>query len=72
MSKEKTIEEKFEDLICKIYDFKCLFTLFSNADFDCVTSDDMCSAMNSLRIIIVDIDKDIHDIREKLKNRTAQ
>ncbi len=72
MPKEKTIEEKIENLICKIYDFKCLIVLIANADFDSITSDDMSSVMNSLKIIILDIEKDIHYIQEKLNNMAAQ
>lgn len=68
MPKEKTIEEKIENLICKIYDFKCLIVLIANADFDSITSDDMSSVMNSLKIIILDIEEDIHYIQEKLNN----
>ena len=72
MPKEKTIEEKIENLICKIYDFKCLVVLIANADFDSITSDDMSSVMNSLKIIILDIEEDIHYIQEKLNNMAAQ
>lgn len=72
MPKEKTIEEKIENLICKIYDFKCLIVLIANADFDSITSDDMSSVMNSLKIIILDIEEDIHYIQEKLNNMAAQ
>ena len=72
MPKEKTIDETIENLICKIYDFKCLIVLIANADFDSITSDDMSSVMNSLKIIILDIEKDIHYIQEKLNNMAAQ
>lgn len=75
MPKPKTVEENLEELLNKVDDLKWLFTLIVNADFDSVPSNNMFGAMNCIRRIIEDIEKDIMNIQiqlqENIKNKTV-
>ena len=70
MPKLKTVQENLEELLNKVDDFKWLFTLIVNADFDSVPSNNMFGAMNCIKRVIEDIEKDIINIQIQLQENT--
>ena len=70
MPKQKDVHENLEELLNKVDDFKWLFTLIANADFDSVPSNNMFGAMNCIKRIIEDIEKDIINIQIQLQENT--
>ena len=70
MPKPKTVQENLEELLNKVDDFKWLFTLVINSEFGSISSENMFAAMNCIKRVIEDIEKDIINIQIQLQENT--